>query len=100
MRRVPAGRSVTRPAPFKTFRCCDTAGRLTGNSRAISPTARGRAPTSSKIARLVGSPSAVNASAWLAITNGKLQVTDARVKPRLDLRHGCLVYYIRHQRLT
>ena len=30
MRRVPAACSSTRPASLRTFRCCDTAGRLTG----------------------------------------------------------------------
>src|SRR4051812_629585 len=75
MRRVPTGRSTTSPAPFSTLRCCDTAGRLTGSSRAIAPTGRGCSPSSSKIARLVESPRAVNASAWLADTNRKLALT-------------------------
>ena len=30
MRRVPSRRSVTSPAPLRIFRCCETAGRLTG----------------------------------------------------------------------
>ena len=33
---------MTRRADFSSFRCCETAGRLTGRSTAISPTARGR----------------------------------------------------------
>ena len=41
-RRVPSALSATRPASFKTRRCCDTACRLIGSSSAISPTARGR----------------------------------------------------------
>jgi hypothetical protein len=33
--------SITRPASFNTRRCCDTAGRLTGNIDASSFTAIG-----------------------------------------------------------
>ena len=43
-RRVPSGRSTTRPASLSTFRCCETAGRLTGRSRASSPTGSGPRP--------------------------------------------------------
>src|SRR4051794_31444869 len=75
MRLVPAGRSTTSPAPFNTLRCWETAGRLTGSSLAISPTARGRVARLSKIARRVGSPSALNACAWLVGTNRKLALT-------------------------
>ena len=38
----PPRRSTTSPASLSTFRCCETAGRLTGSSRASSPTALGR----------------------------------------------------------
>src|SRR3712207_1680874 len=79
MRRVPTGRSTTRPAPFSTLRCCETAGRLTGSSRAISPTARGRVARLSKIARRVGSPSDAKHSAWLVNTNRKPTLTAAWV---------------------
>src|SRR5918996_2087084 len=75
MRRAPSGRSITSPASLSTLRCCDTAGRLTGSSRASSPTALGRSARRSKIARLVGSPSAVSPPAWLVITYGKSKLT-------------------------
>src|SRR5216117_3871452 len=55
MRCLPARLSTTRPASFSTFRCCETAGRLTGNSRASSPTALG----CSIFERLIEHPSAV-----------------------------------------
>src|SRR5262245_49769240 len=80
MRRVPSAREVTRPASLSTLRCCETAGRLTGTSSAISPTARGRAATRSKISRRVGSASAVNAWArdsWSVMTYRKLALTEA-----------------------
>src|SRR3954447_18180157 len=82
MRRLPACRSTTRPASFSTLRCCETAGRLTGSSRASSPTARGRSATRSKIVRLVGSPSAVSPSTavTLAITYVSLDLRCASVK--------------------
>src|SRR5215472_16593701 len=73
---------MTSPADLSTFRCCETAGRLTGSSRASSPTALGDFASRSKIARRVGSASAVNIAAWLVMTYGKLQLTDAAVKPR------------------
>src|SRR5215469_89830 len=73
---------MTSPADLSTFRCCETAGRLTGSSRAGSPTALGDFASRSKIARRVGSVSAVNIAAWLVMTYGKLQLTDAAVKPR------------------
>ena len=41
MRRVPSARLAHQPASFSTFRCCETAGRLTGSPRASSPTGRG-----------------------------------------------------------
>src|SRR5919198_874590 len=60
MRCLPDCRSTTSPASFSTLRCCDTAGRLTGSVAASSPTASGPSTRRSKIARLVGSPSAVH----------------------------------------
>jgi hypothetical protein len=39
--RVPFFRSRTNPASFSTFRCCETAGLLTGNIAASSLTAIG-----------------------------------------------------------
>jgi hypothetical protein len=47
------------PRVLDHLRCCEAAGGLTGNSLASSPTARGRSARRSKIARLVGLPSAV-----------------------------------------
>src|SRR5918999_4583893 len=74
MRRAPAGRSITSPASFSTLRCCETAGRLTGSSRASSPTALGRSASLSKIVRLVPSASALS-GVWLATTYGKSILT-------------------------
>src|SRR5262245_12573044 len=83
---VPTARSVTSPALFRTFRCCDTAGRLIGSSSASSPTARGRSARHVTMASLVGSPSASQPSrAWLVTTNGKLRLT---VPPSQDRRAG------------
>src|ERR671935_1005521 len=76
-RRVPSRRSVTRPASFSTRRCCDTAGRLTGRSRAMSPTGRGPWRRRSKTARRVGSASAANPSP-LAFTYRKRTLTCRR----------------------
>src|ERR671935_2359525 len=76
-RRVPSRRSVTRPASFSTRRCCDTAGRLTGSSRASSPTGRGPWRRRSKTARRVGSASAANPSP-LAFTYRKRTLTCRR----------------------
>src|SRR3954451_12182510 len=78
MRRVPSARAVTRPAALSTLRCCETAGRLTGRSSAISPTARGRAATRSKISRRVGSARAGKAwarASWSVMTYRKLLLT-------------------------
>src|SRR3954466_13533427 len=75
MRRVPAARSTTSPASFSTLRCCETGGRLTGMSGASSTTALGRSARRSKIARRVGSPSAVSPSTWLVTTYGKRSLT-------------------------
>src|SRR6478672_6875983 len=75
MRRLPTCRSVTSPACLSTFRCWETAGRLTGSSPAIAPTEAGPSPSRSKTARRVGSPSAVMGSA-LASTYGKATLTD------------------------
>src|SRR4051812_19180429 len=72
MRRLPAGRSTTSPASLSTLRCCETAGRLTGSSRASSPTAVGDSARRSKIVRLVGSASAAS---WLAATYRKAMLT-------------------------
>ena len=49
----------TRPAARSTFRCWDTAGRLTGTNRANSPTGAGPSARRSAMARRVGSASAV-----------------------------------------
>src|SRR6478672_7316864 len=81
MRRLPTCRSVTSPACLSTFRCWETAGRLTGSSPAIAPTEAGPSPRRSKTARRVGSPSAVIGSA-LASTYGKATLTDARRQGR------------------
>src|SRR5436190_4039289 len=85
MRRVPAARSTTSPASFSTLRCCETAGRLTGMSRASSTTALGRSARRSKIARRVGSPSAVSPSIWLVTTYGKRSLTLVAVSSRWGL---------------
>jgi len=77
---VPAAWSVTSPADLRIFRCWETAGRLTGSSRASSPTALGDRASRSKIARRVGSASAVRAAAWLVMAYGKLSLTNVTVK--------------------
>src|SRR4051812_33217711 len=77
MRRVPTWRSTTRPASFSTLRCWETAGRLTGSSLASSPTARGCSATRSKIARRVGSPSAVSCCPSVT-AYGKHRLTSSR----------------------
>src|SRR5580704_14917902 len=76
MRRVPSAWSVTSPADLSTLRCCETAGRLTGSCCARSPTALGELASRSKIARRVGSASAVSTAPWLVMTYGKLQLTN------------------------
>ena len=81
MRRLPARRSITSPASFSTFRCWETAGRLTGSSAASSPTARGRSARRSKIARRVGSPSAVSPSVGKSPRTVRLGLPSARVNP-------------------
>jgi hypothetical protein len=58
------------PASLSTLRCCETAGRLIGSSAASAPTARGRSAWRSKIARLLGSPSAVQSSIRYRIPAG------------------------------
>jgi hypothetical protein len=88
MRRLPARRSTTSPASFNTFKCWETAERVTGNSAASSPTARGRSARRSKIARRVASARAVHTSDWLAMTNRKLPLTDRRSTPRTRGPHG------------
>src|SRR3954469_17561957 len=82
MRRVPAARSVTRPAALSTFRCCETAGRLTGSSRARPPTELGRSASFSNTARRVGSPRAVKGDKRLAIAYGKPTLTIPMVSRR------------------
>ena len=67
MRRVPRAWSRTSLASLSTFRCCDTAGRLTGRPFASSPTAIGRWASRSQIARRIGSAKAEKAKA-LAMT--------------------------------
>src|SRR5689334_11443388 len=91
MRRLPARRSITRPASLRILRCCETAGRLTGSSRASSPTGRPPSARRSKMARLVGSPSAVNPAVRSAVTYGKLLLTDQDVKAAEDriISIGC-----------
>src|SRR5215469_8646905 len=79
MRRVPSAWSVTRPASLSTFRCCDTAGLVTGSSAASCPTAIGCRDRHSKIARLVGSPSALSAPTPLVFTNRKSELTNSRL---------------------
>src|SRR5918995_3773485 len=85
MRRAPAGRSITSPASLSTLRCCETAGRLTGSSRASSPTAVGRSASRSKIARRVGSLSALSPRIRLAITYGKFMLTTPNLSSALAL---------------
>src|SRR5919198_853265 len=75
MRRLPSRRSRTRPTSLSTFRCCETAGRLTGSSPASSPTSRGPSESRSRIAWRVGSPRAVIISDPFVTTNGKLLLT-------------------------
>src|SRR4029450_7328012 len=55
MLHVPAVRSVTKRASFRTRRCWETAGRVTGRRRAISATELGPADKISKTLRLVAS---------------------------------------------
>src|SRR5689334_18523169 len=89
MRRVPCARSVTRPASFSTLRCCDTAGRDTGKSRARSPTADGASARRSKMARRVGSLRALKAlETWLALTNGKRILTNSALSSRQRRRRA------------
>src|SRR5687768_6950997 len=66
MRRVPRGASTTRPAPFRSRRWRETAGRLIGSASASSWTDRSPAPSSSTMARRLGSPSASNGSPAIA----------------------------------
>src|SRR5262245_4539633 len=60
-RRVPSGRSTTSRAALSTFRCCDTAGRLTSMPAAISPTESARRRRRLKTCRRVGSARASRA---------------------------------------
>src|SRR5438067_7594477 len=76
MRRVPSLRSSTKPASLSTFKCCDTAGRLTGSPRAISPTGLGPLRSRSSTARRVGSWSAVKTRGALVIAYRKHILTD------------------------
>ncbi len=56
--RVPMASRCTRPASASTFRCCDTAGRLTGSRSATSATESGERAISVNTCKRVGSPSA------------------------------------------
>src|SRR5438046_7612267 len=76
MRRVPSLRSDTRPASLSTLRCCDTAGRLTGRSWAISPTGFGPSRSRSNTVRRVGSVRAAKARCALVTTYRKQILTD------------------------
>ena len=63
MRRLPSGRTSTSPESVSTRRCCDTAGRLIdGKWSAISPAASSSSRTRRRMARRVGSATALNAS--------------------------------------
>src|SRR6185312_10100906 len=75
MRRVPWEISMTRPASLSTFRCCETAGRLTGRPCARSPTADGPRARCSNTSRRVGSASAAKAFA-LVMPYRKLRLTN------------------------
>src|SRR5262249_49705625 len=68
IRRVPSARSTTSRAALRTFRCCETAGRLTFIPSAISPTER--APPRSRLntRRRVESPSASRTRSALVMT--------------------------------
>ena len=55
---VPTVVELTSPASLSTFRCCDTAGRLTGRRAASDPTDDGSRTRFSKIERRVGSANA------------------------------------------
>ena len=58
--RCQSVRAATTPRSLNTFRCWDTAERVTGRPVASSPTDIGRRHRRSKIARRVGSPKASN----------------------------------------
>src|SRR2546429_4423740 len=62
MRWLPRGSSRTSPASLRSRRCRETAGRLIGSVSAISRTDRPPAPSSSTMARRLGSPSASKGS--------------------------------------
>src|SRR3989442_10180484 len=83
----PVRRSVTRPASFRTRRCCEIAGRVTSKRRAISPTESSAADTSRRISRRRGSPSAAKASTPESVSTDlrKCQVTVGRGPVRLPL---------------
>src|SRR5207245_3023185 len=77
---VPLRRSVTRPASFRTRRCCEIAGRVISKRRASSPTESSAAETSRRISRRRGSPSAAKASMGESVSTDlrKCQVTVSR----------------------
>src|SRR5689334_11210824 len=62
------------PASFRTFRCCETAGRLTGRPCASSPTDRGPRERRSSTSRRVGSARAAKAR-LLVMTYRKSRLT-------------------------
>src|SRR5262245_4254612 len=77
---MPIACSLTSPASFRTLRCCDTAGRVTGSRAARLPTDSGPAASTRTMALRVPSPSAAQASPpRLVTTNGKLPLTNRHV---------------------
>src|SRR6185437_6461827 len=61
-----------------TFRCWETAGRLTGKPRASSPTDRGPAARRSNTSRRVGSAMAARVRSALVMTYGKFRLTSSQ----------------------
>src|SRR6201746_1750010 len=86
MRRVPSARSCTRPTSFRTRRCWDTAGRLTGNADARVVTDAGRSHSIARIARRDGSPRASAKASGrkhaFAAIYGKSRRTHSRTQAR------------------
>ena len=68
-RRVPTARSETSPTDLRICRCCDTAERVMGMSRARSLTAAGASTRRSTMARRVGSAIASINTEALVTTN-------------------------------
>lgn len=75
---MPCRCSSTKPADFKTWRCCDTAGRLTGRWLASSPTVDGRRRSRWTTLCRVGSESAPSISRWSAIPYRKSWLTESQ----------------------